>query len=66
MLLEQELDKDQILELYLNVIEFGPGIYGIGPAAQHYFNAAASRSPRASAYLASTPNRRVSSVPTVR
>lgn len=30
--LEQYLSKDQILELYLNVIEFGPDIYGIGPA----------------------------------
>lgn len=38
LLLEQELSKQQILELYLNVIEFGPGIYGIGPAAQHYFD----------------------------
>jgi hypothetical protein len=38
LLLEQELSKQEILELYLNVIEFGPGIYGIGPAAQHYFN----------------------------
>jgi hypothetical protein len=37
-LLEQELSKDQIMELYLNVIEFGPGIYGIGPAAAFYFN----------------------------
>jgi hypothetical protein len=37
-LLEQELGKDQIMELYLNVIEFGPGIYGIGPAAAFYFN----------------------------
>jgi len=35
--LEQELSKDQILETYLNVIEFGPGLYGIGPAAGHYF-----------------------------
>jgi monofunctional biosynthetic peptidoglycan transglycosylase len=38
MLLEQELTKQQILELYLNVIEYGPGIYGIGSAAQYYFN----------------------------
>lgn len=37
MYLEQTLTKDQILELYLNVVEFGPMIYGIGPAAQHYF-----------------------------
>ena len=37
MLLEQELSKVELLELYLNVVEFGPGIYGIGPAAQYYF-----------------------------
>ncbi|MGB7215566.1 MAG: transglycosylase domain-containing protein [Gammaproteobacteria bacterium] len=37
MLLEQELSKVELLELYLNVVEFGPGIYGIGPAAHHYF-----------------------------
>jgi monofunctional biosynthetic peptidoglycan transglycosylase len=43
LLLEQELSKQEILELYLNVIELGPGIYGIGPAAQHYFNTSASR-----------------------
>jgi hypothetical protein len=40
--LEQELTKDQILELYLNVIEFGPMVYGIGPAARYYFNTSAS------------------------
>lgn len=37
MLLEQSLSKSQLLEIYLNVIEFGPGLYGIGPAAKHYF-----------------------------
>ena len=36
-LLEQELSKRELMELYLNVIEYGPGIYGIGPAAQYYF-----------------------------
>jgi membrane peptidoglycan carboxypeptidase len=36
--LEQELTKDQILELYFNVVELGPMIYGIGPAAEYYFN----------------------------
>jgi hypothetical protein len=36
--LEQELTKREILELYLNVVEFGPMVYGIGPAARHYFN----------------------------
>ncbi len=35
---EQTLDKDRILEIYLNAIEFGPGIYGIGQATYHYFN----------------------------
>jgi hypothetical protein len=37
LLLEQELTKDEIMELYLNVIEYGPGVYGIGDAAEHYF-----------------------------
>lgn len=37
--LEQELPKDQILELYMNVVEFGPGVYGIKAAAKKYFNA---------------------------
>lgn len=39
MLLEQELRKREILELYLNVIEYGPGVYGIRNAARHYFAA---------------------------
>jgi hypothetical protein len=34
---ENILDKDRIFEIYLNVIEYGPGLYGIGPAARHYF-----------------------------
>jgi len=34
---ENTLDKDRILEIYLNVIEYGPGLYGIGPAAYHFF-----------------------------
>lgn len=42
MYLEQELTKDQILELYLNVVEFGPMLYGIGPAAQSYFQTSAN------------------------
>lgn len=37
VLLEQQLDKRHILELYLNVVELGPGLYGVGDAAQYYF-----------------------------
>lgn len=29
--------KDRILEIYLNIIEWGPGVYGIGEAADFYF-----------------------------
>ncbi len=42
VLLEQQLSKQELMELYLNVIEYGPGIYGIGPAAHYYFNKRAS------------------------
>lgn len=31
------IPKDRILELYLNLAEFGPGIFGIAEAATHYF-----------------------------
>lgn len=34
---EQYLTKEKILELYLNVIEWGPGVWGVGGAARHYF-----------------------------
>ncbi|HEY8898439.1 MAG TPA: biosynthetic peptidoglycan transglycosylase [Niastella sp.] len=32
-----KINKDRLLEIYLNIIEFGPGIYGIGHAADFYF-----------------------------
>jgi monofunctional biosynthetic peptidoglycan transglycosylase len=35
--LERHLSKDRILELYLNVVEFGPGVYGVAAAARLYF-----------------------------
>jgi len=51
--MDQALTKNQILELYLNVIEYGPGIYGIGPAARHFFGrTAADLSPLEAIYLA--------------
>lgn len=38
MLLERILTKDEILEWYINLVEFGDGVYGIKAAAKHYFN----------------------------
>ena len=38
--LERRLSKRRILELYLNVAEFGPGLYGVGAASQRYFGKA--------------------------
>jgi monofunctional biosynthetic peptidoglycan transglycosylase len=35
--LETALTKRRILELYLNVVEFGPGVYGAEAASRHYF-----------------------------
>lgn len=35
--LENALTKDEILELYLNVIEYGPSVYGLKQAAGYYF-----------------------------
>jgi monofunctional biosynthetic peptidoglycan transglycosylase len=40
--LERTLTKRRILELYLNVIEWGDGIYGAEAASQHYFHKPAS------------------------
>jgi monofunctional biosynthetic peptidoglycan transglycosylase len=36
--LEQNFNKQKILELYLNIAEWGEGIYGIYAASWHYFN----------------------------
>lgn len=36
--IETKLSKDRIMEIYVNAIEFGPGVYGIGKAAQYYFD----------------------------
>lgn len=53
--LERELDKRRILELYLNVVELGPGIYGAEAASRHYFGEPASElDERRSAQLAAS------------
>ena len=53
-MMEALLPKQRILELYLNVIEWGNGVFGAEAAARRYYNApAASLSAEASARLAS-------------
>ena len=52
LLLDSTLGKPRVLEIYLNVIEWGPGIYGLGPAARHYFDRTPSQlTPRQTAFL---------------
>ncbi len=51
--MEQELTKGRIIEFYLNVVELGPMVYGIGHGAQYYFGkSASSLTPRECAFLA--------------
>ncbi len=53
-LLESTLGKQRILEIYVNVIEWGPGLYGLRPAARHYFGKEPQAlSPREVAFLVS-------------
>lgn len=56
--LERRLSKRRILELYLNVVEFGPGIYGAEAAARHYFGTSANAlgEAQAAALAAALPN----------
>ncbi len=42
-LLESSLDKQRILEIYLNIAEFSPGVYGIEAASQKFFYKPASK-----------------------
>ncbi len=39
--LERRLGKRRILELYLNTVEFGPGLFGAEAASRHYFGVGA-------------------------
>jgi monofunctional biosynthetic peptidoglycan transglycosylase len=58
LLVELVWSKERIMEVYLNVIEFGPGIYGVEAAAQKYFHRPAKNlSPSQAAMMAAVlPN----------
>jgi monofunctional biosynthetic peptidoglycan transglycosylase len=66
VLIEKIWGKDRILEMYLNIVEFGPGIYGVEAASQNYFGKpAASLTAEEAARLAAVlPNPRHWSVRT--
>ena len=60
--LEGALSKDRILELYLNVVEWGPGVWGIDAASRTYFGVApnALSEEQAAALAATLPHPRSS------
>ena len=60
VMLERMMDKRRILEIYLNVIEWGESVFGCEAAARHYFGvSAASLGPEQAARLAAmVPNPR--------
>jgi len=49
LMLELTLDKRRILELYLNVAEWGEGVFGAEAAARHYYGVSAARLTRTQA-----------------
>ena len=67
-LLERELTKGRILELYLNVVELGPLVYGVGHGARYHFGKPVSLlTPAESAFLAAMlPGPRVAFNPETR
>ena len=60
VMLENLLDKRRIFEIYLNVIEWGDGVFGAEAAARHYFSvsAAALSAEQAARMAAMVPNPR--------
>ena len=58
VLLESLWPKQRILESYLNIVQFGPGVYGVEAAAQEFFHSSAARlTPGEAALLAAVlPN----------
>ena len=61
VLLEAMLPKQRIFELYLNVIEWGNGVFGAEAAAQRYFGVSAAQlsAEQAARLAAMTPSPRV-------
>ncbi len=61
LLIELFWDKERIMEMYLNVIEFGNGIYGAEAASQHYFHKSCTKLSREEAALLASllPNPRM-------
>jgi monofunctional glycosyltransferase len=51
VLIELLWPKERILEVYLNIAELGPGVFGVEAAAQRYFGTSAGRLTRAQATL---------------
>mgnify|MGYP001203849323 CR=1 FL=1 len=51
LLIECLWPKERILEVYLNIAEFGRGVYGVGAASRYYFRAAPARIDRYQAAL---------------
>ena len=65
--LEDHLTKQRILELYLNVVEWGPGVFGAEAAAQHWFHhSAQSLTPAEAARLAIALPNPIARAPNVR
>ncbi len=60
VMLEKMMDKQRIFEIYLNVIEWGNGIFGAEAAAQHYFGVSAAQlsAEQAAKLAAMVPNPR--------
>lgn len=58
LLLETVWPKERILEVYLNIVEFGPNLYGVEAASRHFFrkSAAALTRTEASRLAAVLPN----------
>ena len=58
VLIEFMWPKERILEMYANIAEFAPGVYGVEAGARHHFNKSAKQlSPRQSALMAAVlPN----------